>query len=135
MKEVTGTKETTTMKEEKTMVYLMCCSCGYLLRLKAEEETPPQKCPACHQGCTFLNVTSYRPEYGVGNPDAGVMASVLNQAQASQAAKAGAPSPRGLLESFYVDLLCREAAMIALRELLEQKRKVGQLRVREPVTA
>jgi len=117
------------------MVYLMCCSCGYLLKLKAEEEQLPQKCPACSQACTFLNVTSYRPEHGLGNPDAGVMAAVLSQAQAFRRTKASAPRRGGLLESYLTDQLCREAALIAMRELLEQMKKAGTLRVRKAVTA
>lgn len=135
MAEATRTKVITTVKEVKTMVYLMCCSCGYLLKLKAEEEQPPQKCPACSQPCTFLNVTSYRPEHGLGNPDAGIMASVLDQVKAFQRTKAAAPRRGGLLESYLTDQLCREAALIAMRELLEQKKKAGTLRVRDTVTS
>ena len=113
------------------MLYFMCANCGYLLKLKVGEK-PPHKCPTCGQVCAFLNVTSYRPEHGLGNPDARVMASLMSKAQASK--KENAPRAKGLLHSYHIDTLCREAAMIALQETLEQKKKAGQLRTRELIT-
>jgi hypothetical protein len=114
------------------MVYFMCYSCGYLLRLNAGEEPPPHECPACHQASAFVNVTSYRPEVGEGNPDPQIMASLLKEAEKAKAHSA--PRVRSLMESYHIDALCREAALIALRDLLEQKKKAGLIRVREPAT-
>ena len=115
------------------MVYFMCCGCGHLLRLKVEEGPPPHECPNCGQTCAFVNVTSYRPEVGEGNPDPQIMALLLKEAEAWKKAKVQ-PTVRaqGLMSS-RVNALCREAALMALRDLLEQKRKAGLLRVREPV--
>jgi len=115
------------------MVYFMCCSCGHLLRLRVDDVAPPHECPACGQTCSFVNVTSYQPEVGEGNPDPQIMALLLKQADAWKRAKAQ-PTRRaqGLMTS-RTDALCREAALMALRDLLEQKRKAGLLRVREPV--
>ena len=127
------TRGTNTLKEVTTMVYFMCCSCGYLLRLRVNPDVPPHKCPACDQTCAFVNVTSYRPEVGEGNPDPQIMASLLKEAEVWKKAKAQ-PTRRaqGLMGS-HIDDLCREAALMALRDLLEQKRKAGLLRVRKPV--
>ena len=117
------------------MVHFMCCGCGYLLKLSVDEGSPPHECPACGQACAFVNVTSYRPEVGEGTPDPQIMASLLKQAETRRMATAqSAPRARGLLESYHVDALCKEAALVALRDLLEQKRKAGLLRVRKPLT-
>ena len=35
-----------------------CEQCGYQLK----QENPPEKCPACHVACTFLDVTVYTPD-------------------------------------------------------------------------
>lgn len=115
------------------MLYFMCYGCGYLLKLG--EGQPPRECPACGQAYGFVNVTSYRPEIGVGNPDPEVMASLLKEAATWKRTKAPARD-QGLMGS-HLDALCREAAQKALRELLEQKRKAGVLRERgrEPVPA
>ena len=117
------------------MVYFMCYGCGYLLRLKVDNESPPHECPACSQACAFVNVTSYRPEVGVGNPDTKLMEYVLDATEAWKKARAnGVRASQGLMSS-RTGALCREAALIALRDLLEQKRKAGLLRSREPVDA
>jgi len=112
------------------MVYFMCCGCGYLLKLKVNPDVPPHECPACNQACAFVNVTSYRPEVGEGNPDPQIMASLLKEAERAKVHPA--PRVRSLMEPYHIDSLCREAALMALRDLLEQKRKAGLLRVRKP---
>ncbi|MFA6011069.1 MAG: hypothetical protein WC799_13880 [Desulfobacteraceae bacterium] len=35
-----------------------CEQCGY----KFKNEAPPEKCPACHVACSFLDVTVYTPD-------------------------------------------------------------------------
>jgi len=121
-------------KEVTTLAYFMCCGCGYLVKLDLESNVPPHECPACGQTCAFVNVTSYRPEFGAeGNPDTKIMALLLDAAEAQKKERAGvAQRTQGLMSS-RTYALCREAALIALRESLEQKRKAGLLRVREPV--
>jgi len=42
-----------------------CSNCGYTF----EAAQPPERCPSCHEACTFLNVTCYIPE--CGGPGAG----------------------------------------------------------------
>lgn len=41
-----------------------CSQCGYTF----EADQVPEKCPSCHETCSFLNVTCYIPECGA--PDA-----------------------------------------------------------------
>jgi rubredoxin len=42
-----------------------CNNCGYTFAA----EQVPNKCPSCHQECTFVNVTCYTPE--CGGPESG----------------------------------------------------------------
>jgi len=35
-----------------------CEQCGYTFK----NEVPPEKCPACHVACSFLDVTAYTPD-------------------------------------------------------------------------
>ncbi|MDY6842603.1 MAG: hypothetical protein SVW57_00740 [Thermodesulfobacteriota bacterium] len=37
-----------------------CSDCGYTLKA----DVPPQKCPSCKEGCTFVDATCYTPECG-----------------------------------------------------------------------
>lgn len=117
------------------MEYFMCCSCGYLLKLNVEEGAPPNECPSCQQAGAFVNVTSYRPDIGEGKADEKIMALLLEKVEAWNRAKVQpAGRAQGLMTS-RVDALCREAALMALRDLLEQKRKAGLLRERELAVA
>jgi len=113
------------------MTYFMCHSCGRLVRLETNPAVPPHECPDCGEACAFVNVTSYRPEFGVGNPDTEIMGLLLAEAR-NRRGTALAQRTQGLMSS-RVDDLCREAALVALRELLAQKKKAELVRVREGV--
>ena len=42
-----------------------CSNCGYTF----EAADVPEKCPSCHETCSFLNVTCYIPECGGAGAD------------------------------------------------------------------
>ena len=116
--------QATTISKEGTMkTYFMCSGCGYLLTL--EPEVVPHTCPACGQACAFINVTAYRPEASGTGPDTKVMALLLDEARAQERTRATQiRRTRGLMGSD-ANALCREAALMALRELLKEHKRKG----------
>ena len=42
------------------MAKRMCSACGYQI----DVNVPPQRCPSCHQGCSYIDVTCYIPDCG-----------------------------------------------------------------------
>ena len=104
------------------MAYFMCQYCGCLVNLGLDANVPPHKCPVCDQTCAFVNVTCYTPECGgESNLDPRIIACVFRTA-ARHKKNARVGSAQRTSVSSDSGALCREAALIAIREFRNQLR-------------
>jgi len=67
------------------MAHWMCSNCGYY----SEWTSPPDRCPACKESCTFSNVTSYGPHVAEGHLDLRVAGYATKNSAAVQSRRDG----------------------------------------------
>ncbi len=113
------------------MTKWQCIECGYFF----DGVKPPDKCPGCGVGCTYADVTCYRPECGgPANPDPMVMGLITQRVGLTAPLRPTSPptAPKAP-EAVSVEKVSKAALFQGLNDSeIRQVLSIGQVKVCNP---